>query len=816
MSFTSLKDRLAPNSQPRLPRLIAGPILRKVTPESVSVWMAFTEPATARMKILDSSGVVVFDEGNRPTIAVGDRLHFVVVTAQRKGSESKLVPGEIYQYKLSFDFGQNFSCNLKTAAGEQAELTYRPFSHPTFCLPPDDPTRLRLMLGSCRMPHGQGFDALNQLHHLIRDTAQNADLRPQQLIMSGDQIYADDVALTMLLMLSDASDVLLGWTEKLPLREPYPCPPLPPPYFRSLHIKAAHFTTVDHRAHLMSLGEYLCMYLFTWSDALWKESDIPDFNDVKAVLPSTEQGSRDEGSMLKGEVKEESVTVENGDLRNFRRTLPNVRRALANIPSYMIFDDHEVTDDWNMTFSEWSKIYADKLGMRICQNALAAYNLCQHWGNVPEDFLDSNQGLPGTKILNLLNGLNADKYEQRADDVRKAVGLHDAATFKSKRSAGHEAGTINYHYTIEGLRHQVIVTDSRSWRSFPRKTAVLMPQAQIQEQIVNAPKTRDRLLFVVLSTNAPPMRAIRTATEMDYVANFFEHYPDVYESWEMSTQSIDRLFKGISEKMPDVSGTKKGHAILLSGDVHMSFATRMLFKATARIDDPPSSPQPVEAVIAQLVCSGFKRENGDTTRFDREGYNRRTIKERVFVPSRRPEGYAGWNAPANSKEWIGNLVLSGPIHGEKETHLNGPRSFECNIPMMPLKFRRVPDYGYRLDYLLPVGEALSPVAILNVPATSSGTTPAERKKSADAYNKAAGNYRTYNNKTPKQVVGVNSLGEVSFDRLTTGGLEVNHTVRWRSEDGTSSSFTTYAIKLDFDPGNDLSDFKAVQPAKLNP
>ena len=600
MSWTSLKDRLA-----QKPKLLAGPILRKVTPDSVSVWLAFSEPAKARIKILDSSGEVVFDENSRDTIAIGNKLHFVVVTAHRKASESRLAPGQIYQYQLMFDFGPNLTYPLRTAAGAQTELTYPPYTNPTFCLPPNDPTKLRIMHGSCRMPHGQGFDALNQLHHLIRDTAQNADLRPQQLIMAGDQIYADDVALTLLVMLSDASDQLLGWTESLPLHPNVTCPPLPPPYIRDWQIRKSNFTTVDRRAHLMSLGEYLCMYLFTWSDALWDAADLPEINDLKAALESSDQGKQ--GKWAK-RANAKSVDVENGYLKNFRKTLPNVRRALANIPSYMIFDDHEVTDDWNMTFSEWAKVYSDKLGMRICQNALADYNICQHWGNAPEDFLDTNQSLPGTKILNLLNGLDASKYEQRADDVRKAVGLYDGVTFKNKRSAGHEAGTINYHYTIEGPCHQVIVTDSRSWRSFPGTTAVLIPPAQIQEQIVNTPKTLNRLLFVVVTTNAPPMRAIRTATEMDYVANKFEHFPDVYESWEMSAQTIDRLFKGISEKMPDVAGAKKGHAILLSGDVHMSFASRMLYKATARIDDPPSSPIPVEAVIAQLVCSGFKRQ----------------------------------------------------------------------------------------------------------------------------------------------------------------------------------------------------------------
>ena len=39
------------------------------------------------------------------------------------------------------------------------------------------------------------------------------------------------------------------------------------------------------------------------------------------------------------------------DLENvelFKAVLPQVRRVLANVPSLMIFDDHEITDDWNI------------------------------------------------------------------------------------------------------------------------------------------------------------------------------------------------------------------------------------------------------------------------------------------------------------------------------------------------------------------------------------------------------------------------------------------------------------------------------------
>jgi hypothetical protein len=56
------------------------------------------------------------------------------------------------------------------------------------------------------------------LDDLILQVPTDANLRPHQLVMGGDQIYADDVAGHLLMALTAASDLLLGWQETLPFR----------------------------------------------------------------------------------------------------------------------------------------------------------------------------------------------------------------------------------------------------------------------------------------------------------------------------------------------------------------------------------------------------------------------------------------------------------------------------------------------------------------------------------------------------------------------------------------------------------------------
>lgn len=180
---------------------------------------------------------------------------------------------------------------------------------------------MRIIQGSCRKPHGESTDALEILDDLIAVDNNNPTTRPHLLLLGGDQIYADDVADDLLTAISDTAKKLMGYEETVMdggTANPVGGTTLPGGTARSAVVKAAGSTSDDVKTQLMSLGEYITMYLYAWSDVLWPTS------------PLTGGG--------------QAVHVE-----HYRTALPKVRRARANIPSYMIFDDHEVIDDFNMS-----------------------------------------------------------------------------------------------------------------------------------------------------------------------------------------------------------------------------------------------------------------------------------------------------------------------------------------------------------------------------------------------------------------------------------------------------------------------------------
>ena len=97
--------------------------------------------------------------------------------------------------------------------------------------------------------------------------------------------------------------------------------------------------------------------------------------------------------------------------------------------------------------------------------------------------------------------------------------------------------------------------------------------------------------------------------------------------------------------------------------MHFSFATRLLYKATTRFED--TQPQPVKAVIAQLVASSFRKETDNTLGFHRDGYDLRAATHRCGSWSRTTHARRATSAgtcPLGSEKAVGQrgLVVATP------------------------------------------------------------------------------------------------------------------------------------------------------------
>ena len=202
-----------------------------------------------------------------------------------------LSPDQIYSYDLSFTLPDGSATPDLQALGllrngivngrPHLALGYGPDQLPSFTLPPLRLEDLRLFQGSCRRMHEEDVDALTFVDDFIAEHLLNATLRPHQLFLTGDQIYADEVATPLLPAITRVGIELIGSHpgadeetvphEELPVGgKTYPVDQqrFPTGRRQALLRSEAKFSTVGGHSHLLSLGEYCAMYLFAWSNIL--------------------------------------------------------------------------------------------------------------------------------------------------------------------------------------------------------------------------------------------------------------------------------------------------------------------------------------------------------------------------------------------------------------------------------------------------------------------------------------------------------------------------------------------------------------------
>lgn len=595
------------------PLVLCGPMLRRVEPRRVCVFLATRLPCQLQLRVLDTAGANLAPAVWHETLALGPNLHVRLIDCVLPEPGPALQPGLVYSYDVVFKYEDPFDQKVQEQGfGALGMLAHRALGYggdklPGFALPPRDLSKLRLLHGSCRKPHGAGNDALALADSAIEAAADDAGERPHQLLLTGDQIYADDVdetlaglvhQLALQLLVPRTADHRLrpGFHETLALSSTevltLASEGIAPGRARAQFMQARTAFTPDDPAptHLVFLAEFFAMYLLVFSDALWPRNERGTLE-----LPMIDPAGQ---SFCERSENQKDWRL----VRKFAAALPSVRRALANVPTYMILDDHDVTDDWNI-YRQWSEgVRASVAGTRIVRNALVAYAIFQDWGNCPARYAGSE---PGASILTAVTCPDAatpPPLLAAPDSLAQLLDLGPApAPGSSKR--------MRWNYTWEGEGHRLLVLDTRTWRHFPagqqRAAAGLISPESIDEQlgrfarrggplavvvsaapVIGFPLAEEFLslggaAFKALEPLPPPptFTAIRAARKVDS------------ESWAGNPESFDFLI----DKLAGF-----GSAIVLSGDVHYGFSATLDFEA--RGIEP--------ARVVQLCSSSLHNEAG--------------------------------------------------------------------------------------------------------------------------------------------------------------------------------------------------------------
>ncbi|MBD0335888.1 MAG: PhoD-like phosphatase [Cyanobacteria bacterium Co-bin13] len=688
------------------PLVLAGPLLRRTEPTAVTVWLALKTACRVTLTIYTTTQHSTLGEkrllGEGCTVACGQRLHVVAVTARPLGAA--LQSGELYAYDLQFtpieaDVADAQPLSLEQATtplgGQPSTLSYFPHQKPTFALPPQQFKDLRLVHASCRKPHGDGFDALPILDSLIEAHADQPLQRPHQLFLTGDQIYGDDVAEPLLWAATQLGDALLGWKEDLPVDSPSPTRnrqsdtlphKLVPGQRAAIATHKGGFTAgMDGKSdkvnsHLLSLGEFFATYLLVWSPVCWPTA----FPQGEAMMDSNKATRR--------------WYREVDSLQQFAHTLWKVRRALANVPTYTLFDDHDVSDDWNLNQSWCLRVLGQPLGQRTVQNALTACALFQGWGNTPSQFQTDQ---PGAKLLQAVEDWSAShgNDELAYGAITRYLGLPptDPTTqLPQFVQAGsmwvlqRHPESLTWYYSVQSECHEVIALDTRTWRGFPVDGDVLAPpmilcHQALEDQVQGllrasqtGPQVRShpaqpqpvdqRITLLISPTNLFSLKAIDWVQEYQLKrGNVFS--ADVGDAWNIPSDALAAFLVKLFEQ--------RRQLVVLSGDIHYSFAVRLSFaEQAARAADP--------AVMIQLTSSPLKNEETLT----------RLIHTRLkqWLLPERSRYWLGWSHPPHLQECSKSQL--------RQLSQRRKPDWTCLLDWIPRQPAQVPSFGANISWLL--------------------------------------------------------------------------------------------------------------------
>lgn len=777
-------------------------------------------------------------------IKIGDQLFMAAVTLEIPVGQTPLLPTMVYYYNVTFAAasGTKDLKSLGLLAATQAPRPTVPLGYeegllPSFILCATTLENISVAHGSCRKPHGLGRDGLAVLDFVVEDCLKKAEplKRPQQLFLTGDQIYADDVAAALLHYLTPLGNDLIGKAETVTVSVAAPelttevtLPNLPPFSRQRLLEQKAFFTSGEAGSHLLAFGEFCAMYLLSWSTSAWPDElmalqvptdeeaqdfvagSLPDPNLASFLTDLPTDAKEKQQAKAK---RSQQYRDEIAQLITFRDTLPRVRRVLANVPSYMIMDDHEITDDWYLTLRWRRRVLTNPLGVSILRNGLLAYALFQDWGNNPKDYVNQADNPNKKKRLLALIPVIFDKAQgtlpaagPALNEVHQLLGFaaeDDETEADTEAAEGSVDSTrpIRWHYWVRTGPALTFVLDTRSRRGYERLLSppALLSEAAFKDQI---PKPTDALKRTgapplgppdpavppvtaavqapeaVLVVSAAPVLGLAALEELAqplyWGASEGRTGPD-YEAWAFNPPALEQLLARLAPFK---------RVVLLSGDVHFGSSVAMDYWKKA---DLPATGYDTSRII-QLVSSACKNQAD-------------MLPDAFFVSGRINQLEAGALLPARRLGWKELFAqdVQGPLTSRNKIRLRrtpalltpGPTWAEATVaPPADWGWQFAPAMDERPEAERPEDVQLPPLETDDLQADPAAFYPQVLKRHMEAFKKF----------DSRRYVWLNNIGTVAFKgTVAANDLRVEHTL-WHylatdDENAKPDAYTLYSLSL---------------------
>ncbi|OKI89385.1 alkaline phosphatase D family protein [Micromonospora sp. CB01531] len=282
---------------------------------------------------------------------------------------------------------------------------------------------------------------------------------------------------------------------------------------------------------------------------------------------------------------------------------PEIRWLLSTVPSVMIFDDHEVIDDWNTSAWWRADMREQPWWAERIRSGLASYWVYQHLGNLSPDEIAADPVYAKVTAAEDATGV----LHEFGDRVDKEADLaHDTERWRAVQ--------YQWSYALDLGRTRLVMLDNRSSRVLESGNRAMLPPGEWSWFLDRAHGVYDHLVVgASLPWLLPPgIHHVETWNERladsrrPWVASLSERLRRAcdLEHWGAFRRSFDalaELFARLGSGTPAGPGARVGAGpayappasiSVLSGDVHHSYVARARF-----------ADRSVRTPVHQLTCS---------------------------------------------------------------------------------------------------------------------------------------------------------------------------------------------------------------------
>ena len=276
---------------------------------------------------------------------------------------------------------------------------------------------------------------------------------------------------------------------------------------------------------------------------------------------------------------------------------PLIRWLFSTVSTSMVWDDHDMHDDWNISRSWVEEMNRHDWWRIRAVDGFMSYWIYQHLGNLSPQALEE------------------DELWQRVQGSEDATGaLHD---FAERAHQTGDGARWSYCRDLDGTR--LIVMDSRAGRVLEKGRRSIFDDEEWDWVVSHCAGDFDHLLLATSDPYllAPAMHHLEAWNEMvcdgawgGVAARLGEKMRRGmdFDHWAAFKMSFERLTRLIAEVGSGQHGRAPASIVVLSGDVHHAYLAEVAYPGSAD----------VRSAVYQATCSPFRNPL--------DGRERRAIK----------------------------------------------------------------------------------------------------------------------------------------------------------------------------------------------